>query len=101
MDEKNKKKAAAAAIVGALGLILLLRKKGPTAPPPPPPDKANLYGHVTDAVTKQAIEGIQVSFASYLTITDPNGYYAIQNIEPGSYDVTFLDPTGYYQTAIL
>jgi len=103
MDKEKKKIIAGVGILGGASLIYLLTRKGAAAPPPPPPppDKANLYGQVTDAVTGHSIEGIQVSFAEYAGVTDPNGYYLIENIIPGGYEVTFYDPVGIYESVML
>jgi len=102
MDEKNKKKVLiGAAVAGASGLLYLLsRKGGVTPPPPPPPDKATLYGVVTDAANGQKVEGVQVSFSDYADTTDSNGYYLIENIIPGTYEVIFSDPLGRYESAV-
>jgi hypothetical protein len=100
MDKETKKKVGIGAAIAGLIAVLFLRKTQ-AAPPPPPPDKASLYGLVTDEVSGQGIQGIQVSFADYATVTKANGYYVIENITPGSYQVTFYDPSGIYQTAVL
>jgi protocatechuate 3,4-dioxygenase beta subunit len=97
VDQKQKKLAAGAGAAGGLVLLLLLLKKGEGAPPPPP---ANLYGKVTDVQTGQPIEGIEVSFAEYYGITGSNGYYLIEGILPGGYEVAFYDPLGRYESAV-
>jgi len=100
MDKDKKKAIAGVGVIGGLGLLLLLLKRGEAAPPPPP-GKANLYGQVTDALTSQPIEGIEVSVAGYASVTAPNGYYLIEGITPGDYEVAFHDPLARYQSVLL
>ena len=99
MEADKKKKIAVAGILGGIGLLFLLLKRGHAKPPPPPPGKATLYGKVTDAETGQPIEAIEVTFNEYAAVSDQSGYYAINNIEPGIYSITFTDPQGRYETA--
>ena len=94
MEADKKKKIAG--ILGGIGLLFLLLKRGHAKPLP---GKANLYGKVTDAETGQPIEAIEVTFNEYAAISDQSGYYAINNIEPGIYSITFTDPQGRYETA--
>lgn len=98
--DKEKKIIAGAGILGGIGLLLLLLKRGEAAPPPPP-GMANLYGKVTDAQTGSPIQGIEISFAEYGAVTQPNGYYLIEGINPGGYEVTFHDPLARYQSVVL
>jgi hypothetical protein len=100
LEENKKKMIAGAGVAGGIALILLLLKKGGGAPPPPP-GMANLFGQVTDAETSQPIEGIEVSLAEYSAVTETNGYYFIEEIVPGGYEVRFDDPLGRYETLIL
>jgi hypothetical protein len=100
VDEKNKKLAAGAGVAGGITLLLLWLKKGKGAPPPPP-GMANLYGKITDAQTGQPVEGIEVSFAGYYGVTETNGYYLIEDILPGGYEVAFYDPLGRYESALI
>lgn len=97
---EKKKLAAGAGVAGGIGLLLYLLKRGEGAPPPPP-GMANLYGKVTDAQTGKGIEGIEVSFAEYFAVTEPNGYYLIEGITPGGYEISFYDPLGRYESAII
>jgi hypothetical protein len=100
MTLTQKQKGGIAALAGAIiaALIALTRKAGAAPPPPPPqPGLASLYGLVTDAQTHAGIEGIQVTLNGYSTVTDQTGYYAIQNVAPGSYSVSFADPLGRYE----
>ena len=99
VDKDKKRIIAGAGVLGGLALLLLLLKRGEAAPPPPP-GKANMYGQVTDDLTGQPIEGIEVSFAEYAAVTQPNGYYLIESITPGGYEVTFHDPLARYETMI-
>jgi len=94
--EKEKKIIAGAGIAGGMGLLLylLLRKK-------PEPGMANLFGQVTDAENGEGIYGIQVSFNKYLAVTKSDGYYLIENITPGEYEVTFSDPLERYETLVV
>jgi hypothetical protein len=103
VDADKKKIAAGAGVVAGLGLLFLLLKKAGAEqppPPPPPPDRANMYGQATDALTGHPIEGIEVSFAEYSGVTGSNGYYLIEDIIPGVYEVTFSDPLGRYESAV-
>jgi hypothetical protein len=99
MEENKKKIIAGVGIATGIALLLLLSKKGEGAPPPPP-DRANMYGQATDALTGHPIEGIEVSFAEYSGVTGSNGYYLIEDIIPGVYEVTFSDPLGRYESAV-
>lgn len=80
--------------LGVIALAVLARPAKAAPPPPPPPGYANLYGHVTDSITRQAIPGVQIALDGVTTFTDANGDYAFTNIEPGSYNVTF-SKSGY------
>lgn len=100
MEENKKKAIAGVGIVSGIALLLLLLKKGEGAPPPPP-GKANLYGQVTNSLTGQPIEGIEVSLAEYFAVTQPNGYYLIEGITPGGYEVTFHDSLARYEPLVL
>jgi hypothetical protein len=100
LEESKKKMIAGAGIASGIALILLLLRKGGGAPPPPP-GMANLFGQVTDAETSQPIEGIEVSLAEYSAVTEQNGYYLIEEIAPGGYEITFNDPLGRYEILIL
>lgn len=100
MEKDKEKKIIAGAIAGGLALLLLLLKRGEAAPPPPP-GMANLYGKVTDTQTGQAIQGIQVSFNGYSGVTESDGYYLVESITPGKYEVTFSDPLGRYETLVV
>jgi hypothetical protein len=99
LEGDKKKFVVGAGIAGGLALLCLLLKKG--APPSPPPGMANLYGQVTNALTGQPIEGIEINFAEYSAITEQNGYYLIEGITPGGYEIRFDDPLGRYETLIL
>ena len=100
MEADKKKKIAGAGILGGIGLLFLLIKRAHGIPEPPP-DKANLYGKVTNAQTGKAIQGIEVSFNGYAGVTQSNGSYLIENINPGAYAVTFQDPLGRYEPITL
>ena len=69
--------------------------------PKPEPDKAILFGIVTDAETHQPIANINVDCDGYGAKTDPKGQYNMINIPPGSYTVTFTDPSGRYEPATI
>jgi len=99
-EEEERDKALP--IVGILGLGAagalawwLLRK------PKPEPDKAILFGLVTDAETHEGISNINVDCDGCKGKTDANGQYSIINIPPGSYMVTFTDPSGRYEAATI
>jgi len=100
VEEDKKKIIAGVGVVTGIALLLLLLGRGEAAPPPPP-GKANLYGQVTNAVTGRPVEGIEVSLAEYAAVTQPNGYYLIEGITPGGYEVTFYDPLARYQSVVL
>ena len=93
--EKDKKALVILPIflVGGLAYYFWKRSAGAEPPPEPEPDKATLYGVVTDAVTGQAIGGVNVDCdgpdGAYSALTASNGMYQLQNIEPGSYEVVF------------
>jgi len=91
------------AVGAALGAFFGIRHlvTGQPGPPPPPPDKANLWGRVTNAITGQAIGGIQITVNGYDGLTEADGSYLIENIEPSVYDVTFSDPQGRYAPLVL
>lgn len=80
-------------IVGGL-LVFALTRKAKPVPPPPPAGLANIYGKVTD--TGKSISEVTVSASSPDTdtaasgLTDTNGQYSLENLEPGSYDVEFV-----------
>ena len=94
-EEEEKEKALPIIVfIGLSGLAaawLLLRGK------PIEPDKAILYGLVTDAETYVGIADIDVDCDGHTAKTDVNGEYAIINIPPGTYAVTFTDPSGQYE----
>lgn len=97
MEKDKKKIIAGAGILGGAGLAFLLLRRGKAAPPPPPPDKATLWGTVKDAQTNKGINGISINCNGYIATTESNGYYALENIEPGTYTVLFSDPLGRYE----
>jgi len=87
----NKKQTVGAAVLaGAATLLVALKIKGGTSmPPEPEPGKATLYGKVTDKVTGKGISGVTISYYSTQTPTNAQGEYNIQNVPPGSIDITF------------
>lgn len=97
---KDSKKAIAAGVgLGLVGLFgWLLSRKAKVVPPPPPPGLANLYGKVTDAVTGNAIANVLVNLNGTTIYTDGGGNYALLNVQPGSYSLTFQKEG--YQTAV-
>jgi len=101
VEKAKKEKIAAAGFIVAIGFLSLLLKRGHAKPPPPPPDKATLYGKVTNDQTGKAIQGIEVSFNGYTGVTQADGYYLIENINPGAYAATFQDPLGRYEPVTL
>lgn len=81
--------------VGTLGLILLARwaKVPPTPEPPPPsPGLATIYGKVTLVTTGKPLPNVMVELGDgtyKLSQTDVNGDYAISDVDPGPYMVSF------------
>jgi len=100
-EEEDKKKKTALIIIPIFGLGALLYFLFRRRPPTPPPDKATLYGKVTNDQTGKAIQGIEVSFNGYAGVTQADGCYLIENINPGEYAVTFQDPLGRYEPVTL
>lgn len=97
MAVKGKNIAIGVAAAGALGAaIYFFMKNGEEPPEPPPENLATLWGIVTDAGTGARLAGIEVTCSGYFAITDGNGRYEIIEILPGTYLVTFTDPTGEY-----
>ena len=87
-----------AAVIG--GIIFAVTRKAKAAPPPAPePGMANLYGQVTDSVTKEPVPGVLVTLDGMGTYTDSGGNYAFMNIQPGSYTATFIKEG--YEPAVL
>tara|TARA_B100000401_G_scaffold353766_1_gene251337 strand:+ start:191 stop:415 length:225 start_codon:yes stop_codon:yes gene_type:complete len=55
-------------------------------------DGGSVYGFVTDSSNGEALIGANV-FINELGLgmaTDVNGYYVLQDIDPGEYDITYL-----------
>lgn len=100
MDKDKKKMLAGAGVLGGAAAIIYFLTRKPLVPPPPP-DRATLYGKATDAQTGKAIQSIEVSLDEYSGVTQPDGYYLIENIIPGGYAVTFCDPLGRYEPLTL
>lgn len=69
-------------------------------PPTPPPGMAILHGIVADADTQQGIGGIDVALegTAHAAVTEANGHYQINDIDPGTYTVSFIDPQGRYES---
>ena len=65
------------------------------------PQTAILYGTVKDASTTGVIEGIVVDCGGYTDTTKTDGTYRIENILPGSYSVSFTDPSGQYEEKVI
>jgi hypothetical protein len=93
MDKKQT--IGAAVLAGAATLFIALKIKAGTSPGPPsgpPPDPApglaNIYGKVTDKTTGQPINGATVVCVGQ-TPTNAQGEYNFQNLNPGTYDITF------------
>lgn len=78
--------------LGVAGLAAWLLKRKPIDP-----NKAILYGMVTDVETTVGIANINVNCDGYTAKTDSNGEYSIINIPPGTYSVTFTDPSSRYE----
>jgi len=91
--EEEKRISPAVVIAGGLGLGLVavvgIAALAMAAPPAPPPGRANLYGKVTDAVTGDPISGVLVVLNGMQVFTDAQGNYALTDLEPGSYTITF------------
>ena len=79
-------------VVGVVAAMAL------AAPPTPPPGRAALYGKVIDSVTGQPIPGVLITLDGIQVGTDSQGNYIFEDLDPGSYTVTF-EKEGY-QTAI-
>ena len=88
-DRKGILAIGIAAVVAA-GIWLASRAK----PSPPPPGLANLYGKVTDAVTRTPVSNVLVTLDGMQVYTDAKGDYAFTNLEPGAYTITF-EKEGY------
>jgi len=52
------------------------------------PTSGNIAGTVTDATTRNPIEGVNVTVSGYFDITDQNGRYNITNVPAATYTVT-------------
>ncbi|RLC44247.1 MAG: hypothetical protein DRH57_09355, partial [Candidatus Cloacimonadota bacterium] len=63
------------------------------------PTLGNLDGYVTEYGTKAPIENAVVTISTYSDTTDVNGYYFIENIPVGTYDVTATADT-YFESTI-
>ncbi len=61
----------------------------------PPVTTGAIQGHVTDASTGAAIAGATVQVGSYSDTTDSSGYYFVQGIPEGPYDIT-VTAQGYH-----
>jgi len=62
-----------------------------------PEQAASIYGTVVDSETLQAIGGINVRIAGVSkAVTDSNGEFLVENINPGTYSLTFTDSLGRY-----
>lgn len=59
-----------------------------------PAETATLSGRVTDKQTGLALAGVSVT-AGYSTSTNYSGHYALEGLEPGSYDIKF-SRAGYW-----
>lgn len=64
----------------------------------------SVFGVVTDAVSGDALEGICAylyqdgSYTGMGTCTEADGWYELQGVQPGTYEVGFSDPSGLYET---
>ena len=65
------------------------------------PGLAILYGTVDNAQTNAVIAGIVVDCGGYTDTTKTDGTYRIENILPGSYSVSFTDPSGQYEEKVI
>lgn len=68
-----------------------------------PVEKASISGTVTDALTQAPVGGVLVQAvtsgnAVASTTTAHDGTYTLPNLTPGSYQVQFSHPTGWYVT---
>ena len=60
------------------------------------PEVGNIAGTITDYITGEPIEGVQVSLEGfYVVITDAMGYYLFENLLIGIYDLS-VELEGYY-----
>jgi len=92
MNSKNRK-ISVEVIVAAIIAFLFFWKKAKAAPPTEPglpePGFASIWGIVTDSTTEKVIGAVVVSCNSYITNTETNGSYKIENIPKGNYTLTF------------
>lgn len=90
MPRDGKKVAAVAGVgLGVGALIYLATRAKAKPPPPPPPGLAALYGKVTDAVTGKVVSGVLVTLDGIEAHTNGAGDYALTDLEPGAYTLTF------------
>lgn len=57
-------------------------------------DGATVFGTVTSKDGGEALQGVQVTCGDLTTTTGPDGSYRLEQIEPGSYDISFYK-SGY------
>jgi hypothetical protein len=73
------------ALVAFGALYLLLRSKGTEAGT----EKGSLLGKVTNTVNNSSLPGVTVSINGTTALTNPQGNYAIYDLDPGQYTVEF------------
>lgn len=93
MAENTKTLLAVGGIaIAGYGVYKLLQK-------PPSEELASIYGTVVDSETLQPVPGINIRLGDVnVAATNSNGEFLVENIEPGTYSLSFIDPLGQYQT---
>jgi len=60
-------------------------------------ETANLSGKITDKTTGAGLVGVSVTTSAHSTTTSTGGYYQLEGLSPGKYDIEFTK-AGYYDS---
>ena len=61
------------------------------------PPEASLSGRVTDKQTGYGLVGVSIATSDYSTSTSAGGYYQLEGLEPGKYEIEFVKD-GYWDS---